>query len=715
MLHIARRFPILTSIPHGSLRSYVLTLALMGLALWVRLAIAPVNAGLQYVTFFPAVTLAAILGGYRAGLLSTAVGLVFATYIFTPPYYSISIKVLQTSAWSNMVFLMDGIIMSYAIEAMHRYRRRYALELQQSREAHAALEESTQYLKTIIDNLHAYVALLDVHGVVQEVNKASLERAGCERSQVIGKYFYDTLWWAHDQTVRAQLVAGIEAARQGQTRRRDLLVRMGNGDGGDNFVPIDFQISPVRDGDGRVVGLLSTGVDISERKQMEAALLRSEATLEQFKFTLDHTQDGVFIFLPSTLRFIYANHGAKRQVGYSADELLQMTPLDIKPGFTEQRFRAMLEPLLDGSLKVLSFETIHRHKDGHDIPVEIVLQLVQRVDLESRFVAFSRNISERKLVETELRIAATAFESQEGIMVTDANCVILRVNRAYTRTTGYTAQEVIGQSPRIVQSGRHDTAFYAAMWEKINRTGSWEGEIWNRHKDGTIHPKWLSITAVKSDDGTVSHYVGAETDITERKEIEDAVRYLASYDPLTKLPNRRLLTDRLGQAMAASKRNGLHGALMFLDLDNFKPLNDTHGHEVGDLLLLEAANRLKNCIRETDTAARFGGDEFVVVLGELHTARDKSVAQATIVAEKIRSKLSEPYFLKVTHAGQENQEKVETVEHHCSASIGVTVFADHVISQEDVMKQADLAMYQAKEAGRNLIRFYQENQANHLL
>lgn len=566
-MDVTRRFPFLTSIPHGSLQSYVLTLALMGLALWVRLTIAPVNAGLQYVTFFPSVTLAAIAGGYRAGLLATLVGLVFATYIFTPPYYSISLAVLQTSAWSNMVFIMDGIIMSYAIEAMHRYRQRYALELQQSRDAHAALAESTQYLKTIIDNLHAYVALLDVHGVVQEVNKVSLERGGCGRSEVIGKHFCDTLWWVHDPAVRTQLMASIEAARQGQTQRRDLVVRMGN-----DLVPIDFQISPVRDGDGRVVGLLPIGVDISERK----------------------------------------------------------------------------------------------------------------------------------LVETELRIAAAAFESQESIMVTDANCAILRINTAFTRTTGYTVEEVIGQSPRIVQSGRHDTAFYAAMWDSINRTGSWEGEIWNRHKDGTIHPKWLSITAVKSDDGTVTHYVGAETDITQRKEIEDAVRYLASYDPLTKLPNRRLLGDRLGQAMAASKRSGLHGALMFLDLDNFKPLNDTHGHEVGDLLLLEAADRLKSCIRETDTAARFGGDEFVVVLGELHTDRDKSIEQAMAVAEKIRSKLSEPYFLTIKRVGLD---EAKTVEHHCSASIGVTVFTNHAVSQEEVMKQADLAMYQAKEAGRNLIRF----------
>ncbi|MDP2155533.1 MAG: GGDEF domain-containing protein, partial [Sulfuricella sp.] len=187
-----------------------------------------------------------------------------------------------------------------------------------------------------------------------------------------------------------------------------------------------------------------------------------------------------------------------------------------------------------------------------------------------------------------------------------------------------------------------------------------------------------------------------------RKQMEDQVRQLAFYDTLTKLPNRRLLNDRLIQAMAASKRSGCYGAVMFLDLDNFKPLNDTHGHAVGDLLLIEVADRLKSCVREMDTVARFGGDEFVVMLSDLNADKDESTSQAEIVAEKIRIALSEPYLLIIKHEGKADT----TVEHHCAASIGVALFFNHEASQDEILKWADTAMYQAKEAGGNQIEFY---------
>ncbi len=289
----------------------------------------------------------------------------------------------------------------------------------------------------------------------------------------------------------------------------------------------------------------------------------------------------------------------------------------------------------------------------------------------------------------QLNIAAVAFESQDGMLVTDARKRILRVNSAFTQITGYTEQESIGKTPKILRSGLHDAAFYEEMWGSIRRTGGWQGEIYNRRKNGEIYPERLSISAVKDASGKVSNYVGVLVDET--------VRNLAFYDALTHLPNRRLLNDRVSQAMVASKRNGHYGAVMFLDLDNFKPLNDNHGHDIGDLLLIEVAKRISACVREMDTVARLGGDEFVVVLRELTANREESTRQAAAIAEKIRTTLALPYVLTI----QPNDQ----IEHRCSSSIGVVLFNDHETGAEEVLKQADLAMYRAKKAGRNTVSF----------
>lgn len=226
---------------------------------------------------------------------------------------------------------------------------------------------------------------------------------------------------------------------------------------------------------------------------------------------------------------------------------------------------------------------------------------VMVVEILEIFVARAAAELQRLHDEQQLRIAATAFESQESLMITDAAGVILRVNHAFTKTTGYTAEDAVGQTPRLLKSDRHNAAFYQAMWESLNRTGTWQGEIWDRRKNGEIYPKWLSISAVKGSDGIVSHYVGSHTDITERKAAEEKIEYLAFYDPLTRLPNRRLLTERLGQTLASGARSGKKSALLFIDLDNFKTLNDSHGHDIGDQFLQQVAQRLESCVREGDT------------------------------------------------------------------------------------------------------------------
>jgi len=303
------------------------------------------------------------------------------------------------------------------------------------------------------------------------------------------------------------------------------------------------------------------------------------------------------------------------------------------------------------------------------------------------------DITERRLAESEQRIAAAAFESQEGMMITDTRGVILRVNRAFTETTGYSAEEAVGQTPQLLHSGRHDADFYRGMWDEINRTGGWRGEVWDRRKNGEIYPKWLIIAAVKGDDGVVSHYIGTHFDLTERKKAEERINQLAFFDQLTGLPNRTLLHDRLKQAMTVSTRSGSYGALLFIDLDNFKTLNDTLGHDMGDLLLKQVAQRLTTCVRDGDTVARLGGDEFVVALTSLSTNEQDAATSTEAIADKILVVLNQIY-------------KLGDIAHPSTASVGATLFRGQLATIDDLMKQADLAMYKSKESGRNAVHFF---------
>lgn len=306
-----------------------------------------------------------------------------------------------------------------------------------------------------------------------------------------------------------------------------------------------------------------------------------------------------------------------------------------------------------------------------------------------RLIGTTEDVTERKLREADLRIAAAAFECQESIMVTDANQAILRVNQAFTALFGYSVQDVLGRTPRILQSGRQDPAFYAAMWDVIKRSGAWQGEIWDRHKNGQHFPVWVSITAVTGEDGGVSHYVATHTDITLRKAAEEEIQQLAFYDPLTGLPNRRLLQDRLHQAMSQAKRERSHLALLFLDLDKFKPVNDDFGHGAGDELLQAVAQRLQACVRESDTVARVGGDEFVLLLPVIEAAAD-----ASAVTRKIHADLMAPFTLS------------QGLSVHISASTGIAVYPEHGIDETELMQHADLAMYEAKAGGRDRFAVY---------
>ncbi|OGT01784.1 MAG: hypothetical protein A2143_06700, partial [Gallionellales bacterium RBG_16_57_15] len=289
----------------------------------------------------------------------------------------------------------------------------------------------------------------------------------------------------------------------------------------------------------------------------------------------------------------------------------------------------------------------------------------------------------------EIQLAATVFDaSSDAIFITDSDNLIISVNAAFCEITGYSAEDVIGQAPEILNSGRHDAGFYHAMWRDLLETGRWNGEVWNRRKNGEIFAELLTINAVKNYRGEISHYVSIFADITEHKQTEEHVRHLAHYDALTNLPNRTLFNDRLGQALINAQRDNGRAAVMFLDLDRFKNINDTLGHGIGDLLLQEVAVRLTGCVRQGDTVSRLGGDEFVVLLPELNDEKD-----ARLVAQKLLNAAAFPMIL-------------EGHELHISASIGISYYPMDGVNTETLMKNADVAMYRAKEEGRNNYQFY---------
>lgn len=308
-------------------------------------------------------------------------------------------------------------------------------------------------------------------------------------------------------------------------------------------------------------------------------------------------------------------------------------------------------------------------------------------------VIIGRDISLIKRAENELRIAETAIESQEGILITDENNIIQRVNRAFTRLTGYQPDEVIGKKPSILKSGRHDPAFYSNMWSTLHREKVWQGEVWDKRKSGEIYPKWLTLNVVTAPDGRITNYIAAFTDLSEHKEAQEAIHRLAYYDPLTNLPNRRLLQDRLQHALKESLRSHKFGALLMIDVDHFKIINDTMGHHAGDQLLVEMASRLKACVRLSDTVARLGGDEFLILLDNLGDKEVRAAANAEEVAQKILNTISLPIL-------------IGDKDHLNSISIGISLFNENTQSIDEALRCADAALYQAKDAGRNTLRFY---------
>jgi diguanylate cyclase (GGDEF)-like protein/PAS domain S-box-containing protein len=541
------------------------------------------------------------------------------------------------------------------------------LDISEQRVQLQQIEAQLKRNMALRDNSMEGVHVMDIEGNVLEVNAAFCRMLGytVEEMKHLNVRDWDDQFTSEELGQRFREMVGHSATFETVHRRKD-----------GSLLQVEVCATGVEVG-GKVY-LYAASRDITERKRIQESLLRHhrviETAMDGYWMT---TSDG---FLQET------NAAYARMSGYSQQELIGMHISQLEASERPEDVRGHMEKIIAQGYD--RFETRHRRKSGEIIDIEVSVTF-----REGHFYVFCRDIAQRKRSEEALRVAAATFETHDGILITDAKANIQRVNRAFEKITGYSQSEVLGMNPRLMSSGRHDAAFYKEMWERLTQDGAWSGEIWDRRKSGEVYPKWITITAVKDEQGKVTNYVAIFSDITERKRSEEEIHNMAFYDALTQLPNRRLFLDRLRNALAISARSGAIGALLFIDLDRFKVLNDTLGHDYGDQLLIEVANRIRACVRETDTVARLGGDEFVVVLEDIGGNQDEASYRAGLVAEKIRDALSRVYQLK-DH------------QHFSSPSIGVEMFYDGSDSVDELIKHADVAMYQAKNAGRNTVRFY---------
>jgi len=439
-----------------------------------------------------------------------------------------------------------------------------------------------------------------------------------------------------------------------------------------------------------LISRLIRQIGTAYRRELAARVDRERA-LRMLDTVAESTDDAIYA-KDTEGRYLLFNPAASRAVGKPVEEVLGRDDRAIFP-------LAQAEMLMRFNREIMATGKARTAEEELDTPGGRRIFLATKGPLRDAggkivgTFGISRDITDRKRAEAEMRIAATAFESQQAMMITDDKSIILRVNRAFSEMTGYAAAEAVGRSPAFLKSGRHDAAFYRELWATLARDGVWQGEIWNRRKNGEIYPELMAISAVTDDAGCITHYVGAFTDISYSKRAEEIIHSLSFYDVLTKLPNRRLLAERVKQATQASLRSGHHGAVMFIDLDNFSALNDTRGYDVGDRVLVEIARRIVASIHADDTVARLGGDEFVAVVQGLSAESEQAAIQAADIAERIRGAIGASLI-------------VEGDEYHASASLGIRLFRGEELGVEDLLRQADASMYQIKQLGRGRVHFF---------
>ncbi|MCK9283197.1 MAG: EAL domain-containing protein [Rhodocyclaceae bacterium] len=552
-----------------------------------------------------------------------------------------------------------------------------------------------KWQQALLDSANLSIFATDPEGRIVSFNKAGERMLGYRAEELIGHHT-PTIIHDYDEVVTRALALEEELgepvtpnfdvfvarARHGLAEEREWTHVRKDG----SCFPVLQSVAPVRDADGGLQGFLGIAVDISQRKAYEAqeAIIRANEMSRTVLRAIGEGVVGIEEASPHRIRFL--NPAAEALIGKPEGEIIGR-PLDAIIRLLPDD-ETCVAPLFTRLSQGSAFEAMIATA-GREAAFPATFISSRTLDEAGLVVVTIRDVTADWEADEQLQLAEQVFEySPEAILVTDGDGRILRVNPAFTLISGYLPEEAIGKTPRILRSDRHDAAFYDEMWRCLKEEGHWHGEIWDQRKSGEIYPKWLCINRVRRPQGGTC-YVALFADISERKAHEERIDYLARHDALTGLSNRRQLEERMDRLAASGRRGDQGTALLLIDLDRFKQVNDSLGHQVGDQLLVEVARRLNGCVRASDMVARLGGDEFVVVLDRVSDHRD-----VALVAEKIRESVARP---------------VDVGQHrlHTSPSIGISLYPWDGGDLKGLLQAADIAMYQVKAAGRNAWMFFE--------
>ena len=552
------------------------------------------------------------------------------------------------------------------------------IDISEAKRTEEALQLSEQKFASVFQQCPDILVIARLSdGCLMEVNKAFEDQIGLSAEEVVGKTATELNIWGI-QGVGPGLLQRVQTT---SIRNLEMPFLRSNGQAFTGLISAEpFQLDTTE-------ALVVVVRDITQLKETQQRLQTSE---EKFAKAFHASPDGLLLSRQSDGLLIEVNEGFSRITGFNSVMSLDQSTLDLGIWVDLNERKDLLERLQrDGFVR--DFVCHIRRNDGEIRLCEVSSRPLPIGD-EDCMLTIARDITERQLMQEKLQQAATVFESTaEGVLITDTRQNISAVNRAFSEITGYSEAEALGQTPRLLASGLHDSAFYAAMWHQLTANGHWQGEISNRRKNGELYPSWLTISAVRNHEQSITHFVAVFADISSLKHAQARLDYQAHHDPLTGLPNRTLFESRLQAALNHQQETGSQGAVLFLDLDRFKHINDSLGHPIGDLLLKGIAVRLKDQLRDVDTVARLGGDEFIILLPGLQQASD-----AEHLANKLLACFTPPF-----QAGEH--------EFFISASIGTSLYPRDGVDVATLVKNADAAMYRSKAKGRNRVESYTQD------